>query len=34
MGADRGYFGVTLPSPLQEMQERGPVLLVFLRHFG
>jgi hypothetical protein len=34
MGADGRYHGVTLPPPLQEMQERGPVLLIFLRHFG
>jgi hypothetical protein len=34
MGADSGRHGVTLPGPLQEMQQRGPVLLIFLRHFG
>lgn len=25
---------MTLPEPLAAMQERGPVLLIFLRHFG
>jgi hypothetical protein len=34
MGADRRRDLLTLPSPLGELQERGPVLLVFLRHFG
>jgi hypothetical protein len=34
MGSDGSRNGVTLPSPLQQMQERGPVLLIFLRHFG
>jgi hypothetical protein len=34
MGADRRDGRVTLPAPLQDMQERGPVLLIFLRHFG
>jgi hypothetical protein len=34
MGAVGSYYGVTLPPPLEEMQQRAPVLLVFLRHFG
>jgi hypothetical protein len=34
MGADRRDRRVMLPAPLQEIQERGPVLLIFLRHFG
>jgi hypothetical protein len=34
MGADSGHRGLTLPQPLQQLQERGPVLLIFLRHFG
>jgi hypothetical protein len=34
MGADGGHHGLMLPSPLRELQERGPVLLIFLRHFG
>ncbi len=34
MGADGSRDGLTLPAPLQQMQERAPLLLVFLRHFG
>ena len=34
MGADGSYHGLALPPPLAEMQQRGPVLLIFLRHFG
>jgi hypothetical protein len=34
MGADSGYHGLAFPAPLQELQERVPVLLIFLRHFG
>jgi hypothetical protein len=34
MGADGRRNGVTLPPPLQQLQERGPLMLVFLRHFG
>jgi hypothetical protein len=34
MGADRSRHGVTLPSPLHEMQQQAPLLLIFLRHFG
>jgi len=25
---------VSLPAPLDTMQERAPLLLIFLRHFG
>jgi hypothetical protein len=34
MGPVGGHDGVTLPSPLEEMQQRAPLLLIFLRHFG
>jgi hypothetical protein len=34
MGADGRRHGITLPAPLQDLQERGPLLLIFLRHFG
>jgi hypothetical protein len=34
MGAGGRYDGLNLPSPLREMQQRSPVLLIFLRHFG
>jgi hypothetical protein len=27
------YYG-SLPEPLQTMQSQGPLLLIFLRHFG
>lgn len=36
MGGHRGHDRLMppLPAPLQELQEQGPVLLIFLRHFG
>jgi hypothetical protein len=34
MGANGRYHGIELPAPLQDMQQRGPLLLIFLRHFG
>jgi hypothetical protein len=34
-GVDGGLaLKVTLPPTLHELQERAPVLLIFLRHFG
>ena len=34
MGANGRHDGMTLPEPLDTMQQRGAVLLIFLRHFG
>jgi hypothetical protein len=34
MGAERRDGGVKLPEPLRGLQERQPVLLIFLRHYG
>ena len=34
MGPDGRDYGVALPPSLQQLQARGPVLLIFLRHFG
>ena len=34
MGGDGGHNRVTVPPEIRALSDRGPLLLIFLRHFG